>query len=211
MEFFHKLSLAVILETQLLKNIYSTQNLFMRHNIFILSIITLLLSCGQNDTKQKELELKEREIAVREKELALKQRDSLNKQNAKITESQISNDTKTEVNSNKEKTKEEKWEIFWTDFKNSFNAKDKAKIAALTSKEFDCSNCSGSDIYAWLNEIAFFNNGNFNTIKKMLNGRVKNIKSKDFGDCKATGNGGSGEFYFIYKDGKWLFRAIMGD
>ena len=50
----------------------------MRHNIFILCITTILLSCGQNDTKQKELELREREIALKEKELALKQNDSLN-------------------------------------------------------------------------------------------------------------------------------------
>ena len=35
------------------------------------------MSCGQNDTKQKELELKERELALKEKELTLKQ-DSAN-------------------------------------------------------------------------------------------------------------------------------------
>ena len=34
------------------------------------------MSCGQNDTKQKELELKERELALKEKEFALKQKDS---------------------------------------------------------------------------------------------------------------------------------------
>ena len=183
----------------------------MKNFILIIAIASLIFSCGQDDNKKKELELKERELALKEKEFALKQKDSLNIQNVKIADIPNSKDTKTDGNSNKEKTKEEKWQIFWADFKNSFNAKDKAKISALTSKEFDCSNCSGSDIYAWLNEIAFFNNENFNAIKKMLNGRVKNIKNEDFGDCKATGNGGPGEFYFIYKDGKWLFRAIMGD
>lgn len=35
-----------------------------------------LLSCGQNETKQKELELKERELALKEKELVLREKDS---------------------------------------------------------------------------------------------------------------------------------------
>lgn len=34
------------------------------------------MSCGQNDTRQKELELKERELALKEKELSLKYGDS---------------------------------------------------------------------------------------------------------------------------------------
>jgi ribosomal protein S12 len=44
----------------------------MRHIILFFAIATLL-SCGQNDTKQKELELKERELALKEKELQLKE------------------------------------------------------------------------------------------------------------------------------------------
>ncbi len=35
-----------------------------------------LLSCGQNETKQKELALKERELALKEKELVLREKDS---------------------------------------------------------------------------------------------------------------------------------------
>jgi hypothetical protein len=53
---------------------------FMRHIIFILTISFFIMSCGQNDTKQKELELKERELALKEKELALKQ-DTANSKN----------------------------------------------------------------------------------------------------------------------------------
>ena len=49
----------------------------MRHIIFTLAVVTLL-SCGQSDTKQKELELKERELALKEKEIALKEKDSSN-------------------------------------------------------------------------------------------------------------------------------------
>jgi len=36
----------------------------------------LIASCGQSDTKQKELELKERELALKEKELAMKEKDT---------------------------------------------------------------------------------------------------------------------------------------
>jgi len=47
----------------------------MRHIILLVAIATLF-SCGQNDTKQKELELKERELALKEKEFAAKQTDT---------------------------------------------------------------------------------------------------------------------------------------
>lgn len=46
----------------------------MRPLIFILALS--ILSCGQSDTKQKELDLKEKELALKEKELALKEKDS---------------------------------------------------------------------------------------------------------------------------------------
>lgn len=49
----------------------------MRQIIFILTVSLFMISCGQNDTKQKELELKEREIAIKEKELALASNDSI--------------------------------------------------------------------------------------------------------------------------------------
>ena len=51
----------------------------MRH--FILLFVTMtLLSCEQNDTKQKELELRERELALKEKEFQQKT-DSLKDHN----------------------------------------------------------------------------------------------------------------------------------
>jgi hypothetical protein len=49
----------------------------MRQTILILTLCIFILSCGQNESKQKELELREREIAIKEKELALKQKDSV--------------------------------------------------------------------------------------------------------------------------------------
>lgn len=48
----------------------------MRNLIFILAISSLLISCGTNRNKQKELELKEKELALKEKELHL---DSIQK------------------------------------------------------------------------------------------------------------------------------------
>jgi hypothetical protein len=48
----------------------------MRYLFLFTIIATILISCGQNDIKQKELELKEREIVLKEKEFALKQNDS---------------------------------------------------------------------------------------------------------------------------------------
>ncbi len=46
----------------------------MRHIILTLSITFLIISCGHNYNKQKELELKERELALKEKELELKEK-----------------------------------------------------------------------------------------------------------------------------------------
>ena len=64
----------------------------MRHIILLFAIMTLL-SCGQNDTKQKELELKERELALKEKELQQKA-DSLK------THNNISGQTESKDNTN---------------------------------------------------------------------------------------------------------------
>ncbi len=66
----------------------------MRLLIFIL--VLSISSCGQNDSKQKELDLKERELAVKEKELKL-QKDSLDAVN-KIAVNNQTNTTNTPVN-----------------------------------------------------------------------------------------------------------------
>lgn len=51
----------------------------MRQITFILTISLFIMSCGQNETKQKELELKERELALKEKEFALRDTAKNNK------------------------------------------------------------------------------------------------------------------------------------
>lgn len=67
----------------------------MRNILSVLSvtiIVTLLIvSCGQSNTKQKELELKEKELALKEKELALQEKGMANSD---------SNNKKTQSNSN---------------------------------------------------------------------------------------------------------------
>lgn len=64
----------------------------MRQIIFILTISLFIMSCGQNDTKQRELELKERELALKEKELSLKYNDSTHLQTVKLdTTNKIAN------------------------------------------------------------------------------------------------------------------------
>lgn len=68
--------------------------------LFILPI--LFLSCAQNETKQKELELKERELALKEKEFEKKQGDTaiskepITKDTAKVI-SKNSSDVKTVI------------------------------------------------------------------------------------------------------------------
>ncbi|MBL0202349.1 MAG: hypothetical protein IPP81_19990 [Chitinophagaceae bacterium] len=46
-----------------------------------MTISLFIMSCGQNKTKQKELELKEKELALLEKELSLKYKDTVTLQN----------------------------------------------------------------------------------------------------------------------------------
>lgn len=50
----------------------------MKRIIFLFAASLFMMSCGQTDTKQKELELKERELALKEKEFELKTKDSGN-------------------------------------------------------------------------------------------------------------------------------------
>ena len=65
---------------------YPNQNRhFMRQIIFILVI--MILSCGQNNTKQKELELKEKELELRELELNTKEK----KDSTQTTSSTVTN------------------------------------------------------------------------------------------------------------------------
>lgn len=67
--------------------------------IVIASII--MVSCGQNNNKQKELELKERELALKEKEFYL---DSLQKTSSNKTSTAKSTQTENKINNNTPQT-----------------------------------------------------------------------------------------------------------
>lgn len=62
----------------------------MRHIIFLLTFSIIIISCGQTDNKQKELELKEKELALKEKGIYL---DSVEK--SKKAETPTSNSVAT--------------------------------------------------------------------------------------------------------------------
>lgn len=108
----------------------------MRYIIFFVAFATLL-ACGQNETKQKELELKEKELALKEKELAL---DSAMKANT--AKSTNPTDTKKETQQEKPKvitnsTGNEEFDIFFTDFKNAAASKNKSQITQMMSFPFN--------------------------------------------------------------------------
>jgi hypothetical protein len=89
----------------------------------------MFLSCGQNDTKQKELELKERELALKEKEFALKQNDSsTNKTPVTTTTLAPTAETKIDVHSD--------FQTFWADFKKAINDGNKDVVASMTNIPF---------------------------------------------------------------------------
>lgn len=48
----------------------------MRKSILIITLSILFFSCGQDENKQKELELKEKELALKQRELDLKEKES---------------------------------------------------------------------------------------------------------------------------------------
>ena len=61
----------------------------MRNIIFLFAFSTLIISCGHNNNKEKELELKERELALKEKEFALKYSDSASTNSINITKANL--------------------------------------------------------------------------------------------------------------------------
>lgn len=73
----------------------------MRH-IILLVIVTTLFSCGQTNTKEKELELKEKELTLKEKELNLKEKalqaDTIKEKNKQTALLSTKNSDKKEIN-----------------------------------------------------------------------------------------------------------------
>lgn len=92
----------------------------MRHLLIAFASI-LFVSCGQNETKQIELELKERELALNEKELALKQQDTLGKQTTNV----VLQNTATKVEAHSD------FNTFWADLKKAINDGNKDAVASM--------------------------------------------------------------------------------
>ncbi len=110
----------------------------MRQFILILTLGIFFLSCGQNENKQKELELKERELALKEKEFALKQKDSSNIQNqAKPVTTTPATDNSTITASHSD------FKVFLEDFKKAILSDDKESVFQMTKIPFLDNNNDG--------------------------------------------------------------------
>lgn len=100
----------------------------MRHIFSFLIFIMIVLSCNQNNNKQKELELKEKELQLKEKELALKEK-SLSSDTTKNSDQKNIQTTKIVINHSDFKT-------FWADFKTVVLANNKTEVLKMTSIPF---------------------------------------------------------------------------
>jgi hypothetical protein len=105
--------------------------------------------------------------------------------------------------------KDEKWDIFWKDFTTAIYAKDKKRIAELTSKDFY--DGGGGTVLEWLDAEVFLNDETFTAFKNILKKGVKDFKGYDGNPYKATGKNKSGDLFFEYKNNQWLFGGIVGD
>jgi hypothetical protein len=104
---------------------------FYSNYIIITTLVVSVLfisSCGQDATKQKELELKERELSLREKEVALKEKE-INKDSSAI---------KLNTNDSSKLTSKghSDFKTFWKDFKMAVLTNDKNKVLEMTHVPF---------------------------------------------------------------------------
>ena len=100
-------------------------------------------------------------------------------------------------------------EYFWKDFTAAVGAKDKKKIAALTSPQFY--DGGGATVEQWLDAEVFASDKTFTHFKNLLKKPVKNFKGFDGNPYKATGKNVPGDLFFEYKKGQWLFGGMVGD
>lgn len=107
----------------------------MRHTIFLLTVSLLIMSCGQNDTNQKELELKERELALKEKELALKQKDTTSPE-TKVAITKSATESLPSSSETYNYAGHSNFKTFWNDFKKAVAAGDKDAVAKMTNIPF---------------------------------------------------------------------------
>ena len=153
--------------------------------IFLFSICFLLFSCAQNDTKQKETELKVKDTIAVKKEIAQPLKDSLIVPQTAI-----------------QKSKEQLWDEFWIQFSNAVNNRDNKAMIELSLKGPDFFDGGGGGTAEY-----FINTADNETWKYWQKAVKKGVKTYEKTQ-KITKN----DFMiFEFKEGKWVWTAVVGD
>ena len=157
----------------------------MRQLILILSTSILLFSCGQNDAKQKETDPKIKDSTVKEKEIV-----------------QPKEDTPAVAQPIAQKSKEQLWDEFWPQFTAAVNKRDKKAMIELSLKGPDFfDGGGGGTAEQWINTA------DDETWKYWQKAMTKGVKTYEKTQ-KITKND---YMIFEFKDGKWVWTAVVGD
>jgi len=104
---------------------------------------------------------------------------------------------------------EMKWVAFWKTFTTAIDTRDTATIARLSSANFY--DGGGSTIQQWLQSDVYASDKTLARFKNILQKGVHPFKGFEPGPYKATGKNRSGDYFFEYKKGRWLFGGVVGD
>lgn len=157
----------------------------MRHLFFILAISSLIFSCGQNDEKENEGEPKGKDTTVKEKEII-----------------QPVKDTPTVAQPMAQKSQDQLWDDFWTQFSAAVNKRDKKSMIELSLKGPDFfDGGGGGTAEQWINTA---DNETWKYWQKAVTKGVKTYEKTQ----KITRND---YMIFEFKDGKWVWTAVVGD
>ena len=110
---------------------------------------------------------------------------------------------------NKNNHIEAAWNVFWKNFTSDIEGKDTAKIAVLTSGDFY--DGGGGTVQQWLQSDVFVNEKTFTRYKNLLKKGATIFKVYEGNPYRATGKNRSGDLFFEYKKGQWLFGGMVGD
>ncbi|MEO6315918.1 MAG: hypothetical protein ABIU63_16695 [Chitinophagaceae bacterium] len=106
-------------------------------------------------------------------------------------------------------TRAARWTVFWNTFNAAINAKDTAAISRSTSGDFY--DGGGGTVVQWLQTEVFATEKTLTAFRQKLRKGVKNFKCYEGHPCKATGRNTSGDLFFEYTNGGWLFGGLVGD
>ncbi len=110
---------------------------------------------------------------------------------------------------NKKTGAEASWTVFWKTFTAAVDTHDTAAIAQLTSPNFY--DGGGSTVQEWLQSDVYASEKKLAAFKDILQKGVNNFKGFEPGPYKATGKNKTGDLFFAYKKGRWLFGGVVGD